>query len=271
MSKIDEAALAEAYERALGLEKAGRLDEAAEAYGEVLALDPDDHGGAAVRLASMKRGPVPVKAPDAYVETLFDQHAEVFEDILVDDLGYHVPLLARQMLEARAPGPYRRLLDLGCGTGLSGVALDGMVDHLTGVDISETMIDVAGDKEVYDDLYTVEVVRFLEEIEAEPWDLVTATDMLPYLGDVAGLFGGVARHAAPGAVWLFSSEALPDASFGAVGYTVGPHQRFAHRLDYVSAELTAAGFALEHAEDIVVRHEEGMLIAGHLYLARRGG
>ena len=56
MAKTDNDALADAYNRALALEKSGDFDLAATAYAEVLALDPDDHGGAAVRLASMKRG-----------------------------------------------------------------------------------------------------------------------------------------------------------------------------------------------------------------------
>ena len=271
MKKIDEDALAEAYERALGLEKSGRLDEAAEAYRQVLAIDPDDHGGAVVRLASMKRGAMPVKAPDAYVATLFDQHAEVFEDILVDDLGYCVPLLVRQMLLEATPGPHARLLDLGCGTGLSGVALQDMVAHLTGVDLSESMVDVAGDKDVYDVLYAAEAVRYLDEIKAEPWDLVTATDVLPYLGDVSALFAGVARHMAPGGVWVFSTETLPGGAFDARGYTVGPFQRFAHRLDYVTEELVQTGFDVVRVDDIIVRHEEGLPIAGHLVLARYSG
>ena len=62
MARTDDDALAEAYNRALSLEKSGDFDLAAAAYAEVLALDPDDHGGAAVRLASMKRGEVPARA-----------------------------------------------------------------------------------------------------------------------------------------------------------------------------------------------------------------
>ena len=67
MTKIDEEALAEAYNRALDLEKTGDLDAAAKAYAQVLEIDPEDHGGAAVRLASMGRGETPPRAPDAYV------------------------------------------------------------------------------------------------------------------------------------------------------------------------------------------------------------
>ena len=39
-TKIDEEALAEAYNRALSLEKSGSFDAAADAYAEVLALAP---------------------------------------------------------------------------------------------------------------------------------------------------------------------------------------------------------------------------------------
>lgn len=146
---LDQEALAEAYNRALALEKAGDFDAAAKAYEEVLQIAPDDHGGAAVRLASMGRGAVPLKAPDAYVATLFDQHAEMFDTILVDQLGYDVPLQLREMLlEMDDAFNAERMLDLGCGTGLSADALDDMAAHKTGVDISENMIEVAYEKAI---------------------------------------------------------------------------------------------------------------------------
>ncbi len=75
----------------------------------------------------------------------------------------------------------------------------------------------------------------------------------------------------PEGVWVFSTETLPREAFDAGGYTVGPFQRFAHRLDYLRAELAKAGFVVERVDDIVVRHEEGTPIAGHLILARRAG
>ncbi|MBX8827977.1 tetratricopeptide repeat protein, partial [Ochrobactrum sp. SFR4] len=56
---FDEEALEQAYNEALKLEKSGDFDGAAKAYQKVLEIDPDDHGGAAVRLASMGRGEVP--------------------------------------------------------------------------------------------------------------------------------------------------------------------------------------------------------------------
>ena len=54
--------LADAYNRGLSLEKSGDREGAAEAYREVLRLDPQDRGGASVRLAAMGLGPVPEAA-----------------------------------------------------------------------------------------------------------------------------------------------------------------------------------------------------------------
>lgn len=262
--------LAEAYERALRLEKAGRYEEAARGWREVLALDPADHGGAAVRLAALGRGETPERAPDAYVRTLFDQHAERFDEVLVERLGYRVPWLMRRMLEAVAPGPYARLLDLGCGTGLVGQALQDLAAHATGVDLSEGMLDQASDRGVYDDLYVGDVVGFLAAEDEEggaPWDLVAAADVLPYLGPVADLFAGVARQSPPAGVWIFSTEAL-GAGQGR-DYAVGRKQRFGHAESYFRRELDRAGFDVLATDGIVVRYEEGEPVSGQLVLARR--
>ncbi|TPW32885.1 class I SAM-dependent DNA methyltransferase [Pararhizobium mangrovi] len=264
-----EQALAEAYDRALALEKEGSFDAAALAYHEVLALDPEDRAGATVRLASMGRGATPPKAPDAYVSTLFDQHAEVFDDVLVDQLGYCVPLLLRERLQAVGRTRFARLLDLGCGTGLAGGALRDMVDHATGIDLAESMVALADERDVYDDLYVGEVVDFLTEIEEPAWDLIAATDVLPYLGFLETFLAGAARCSENGAILAFSSETLPDQAFAGAPFKVGPQQRFAHAESYVHMALTEAGFTCLEAGEIVVRQESGTPTPGHLYLAER--
>lgn len=266
--KIDEDALAEAYNRALALEKAGNFDAAAAAYREVLDLDPEDHGGASVRLASMGRGDTPIKAPDAYVATLFDQHADVFDNVLVDQLDYCVPLLVRQRIQALQLAPFKRVLDLGCGTGLTGGALRDMAEDITGVDLSENMVEIAHEKDLYETLYVAEAVDFLDDNDDEPFDLIVATDVLPYMGALEAFFFGAVDNLVPGGLLIFSSETLPEADFAGRSYMVGPHQRFAHSEAYLRDRLTATGFEIAEVGDITVRMEEGAPIAGHLVIAR---
>ncbi|WP_333898624.1 class I SAM-dependent methyltransferase [Agrobacterium pusense] len=269
--KIDEEALAEAYNRALALEKAGDVDAAVKAYEEVLAIDPDDHGGAAVRIAAMGRGDQPSKAPDAYVETLFDQHAEAFEDILVEQLGYAVPMMVRQRLQTLNLGPFKRLLDLGCGTGLTGEALRDMADDITGIDISENMVEIAHEKDLYETLYVAEVEDFLEDNDDEPFDIITATDVLPYLGALEPLFFGAAENLNAGGLLIFSSETLPEEIMAGRPYMVGPHQRFAHAETYVRERLAATGFEVIEVTDINVRMQDGNPTPGHLVIAKLKG
>lgn len=262
---IDEDALAMAYNRGLDHEAAGDLEAAAEAYAEVLRLDPADHGGVAVRLAALGLQPSPDKAPDAYVATLFDQNAAQFDDMLVEQLGYAVPMLLRERLEAVAPGPYPRLLDLGCGTGLTGVSLAGWCDDVTGVDLSERMLDEAHERDVYDHLYVGEAVDFLSEIEEAPWDLIAATDVLPYIGDLEPFFSALRGRLVPGGVLAVSTETEPDMTDA---FKVGAKRRFAHGKSYLEQQLDSAGLVVRDWKDIVVRYDEGAPVPGFLILAQ---
>ncbi len=268
---FDEDALEQAYNEALKLEKSGDFDAAAKAYQKVLEIDPDDHGGVAVRLASMGRGEVPVNgAPAAYVATLFDQHAEMFDTILVDQLGYDVPLQLADQLEDIDPDcHYARMLDLGCGTGLGADALFEMTEHRTGVDIAENMVAIADEKGDYNLLYVGEAVNFLAKTDAPAWDLIIATDVLPYMGDLEPFFSKIPLNLNRNGIFAFSSETLDDKDFAGRDFAVGPHQRFAHQRSYVEKLLASHGITVLRVTDITVRSEQGKPVAGHLYIARK--
>lgn len=266
MTEAEEEALAEAYEHALALEKSGS-PEAAAAWRAVLALNSADPGGAALRLASLGEAPAPDKAPAAYVATLFDQHAEVFDGILVDQLEYGAPMLARERVQALGLGPFRRMLDLGCGTGLAGEALEDMTEERVGVDLAPGMIGIADEKELYDRLFVGDVVEFLNTDETA-WDLIIATDVLPYLGDAAPLFKGVQARAEPGAYFIFTTETLPEAAFQGRDWAITPHQRYAHQPELLTRLLDQSGLDMIEATEIMVRRENGAPIPGHLIIAR---
>lgn len=268
MAKIDEDALAEAYNRALALEKAGDIDAAVSAYEEVLAIDPEDHGGATIRIAALGRGETPPKSPDAYVETLFDQHAEAFEDILVEQLGYAVPVMVRQRLQTLGLGPFKRMLDIGCGTGLTGGTLRDIADDITGIDISEKMVEIAHEKDLYETLYVAEAEDFLEDNDEAPFDLITATDILPYLGALEPLFFGAAENMVPGGLFIFSSETRSDEMMAGRPFMVGPHQRYVHSEAYIRERLAATGFEIVEITEINVRMQDGEPSPGHLVIAR---
>lgn len=281
LSESDFDRLADAYNRALDLEKAGKREEAADLYRACLEIDPEDRCGASVRLASMRLGEAPAKAPDAYVATLFDQHAEVFDDILTGQLGYAVPMQLAEIFSAAPNARFARMLDLGCGTGLSGMTLGPLCEHTTGVDISEKMVDQADERAVYDELYVNEAVHFLEEWrrareqagsdgDYAEFDLVVATDVLPYLGALEPLFAGIAANTMPGAYFAFSSETMTEQEFAGKPWNVTPNQRFAHSATYLEKTLKESGFgSITAFEKITVRMEKDVPIPGWLVVARK--
>lgn len=261
------------YHKALTLEKQGALAEAAILYKECLSLDPADHCGASVRLASLGLGTMPEKAPDAYVSTLFDQHANDFDQILTGDLGYAVPVQVGEIL-TRSGKTFSRMLDLGCGTGLSGMTLSPICDHATGVDISTNMIDLADERACYDALFLNEAVHFLEEWKRadvsthHPFDLIIATDVLPYIGALEFLFAGIAANLVRDGAFAFSAETLPDESFQGKPWTMTPHQRYAHHGNYLKDLLEQNELkTISHFDSITVRYEEGNPIPGWLIVA----
>lgn len=110
-------------------------------FKRILEIDPgNDSARHAVAALS---GETTTTAPAAHVEQLFDEMSESFESHL-DQLGYRAPEMLKEMLIALAGDKvhFDRAIDLGCGTGLSGVQFRTMVTHLTGLDLSQKMVDL---------------------------------------------------------------------------------------------------------------------------------
>ena len=177
--QIDWDAIDSLYDNARDADVTGDTDRAIALYRQILGADPDDHLGVSLRLARLT-GETLMNAPSAYVATLFDQHADVFETILVDELGYTVPLLIAEALRDLKLGPFPTFLDLGCGTGLCATARETLTEARTGIDLAPTMVEIADELELYQHLYTGDAVAFLSSEEAAgPYALVTAADVLP--------------------------------------------------------------------------------------------
>lgn len=266
---FDEDALGEAYDEGLAAERGGDLAAAVAAYRRCLSIDPADHCGVRIRLAGLGAEETPPSAGDAYVATLFDQHAEAFEDILVHQLGYGVPALLGERLAGKAEG-FERVLDLGCGTGLSGEILRGRSRHMTGVDLSEAMVGICYEKDVYDRLFVAEAVAFLKNgAPGEAFDLIVATDVLPYLGDLTPFLREAAARLSAHGLLAVSTETMDEASLAGRPFAVGKAQRFHHGEAYMREALSLAGLAVELFEPITVRMQEGQPAPGHLVIARK--
>jgi predicted TPR repeat methyltransferase len=212
-------------------EMLGEIDAAADAFRATLRLDADDAQGAAARLAFIGRGDVPPGLPAAYVARLFDQYAPRFEAHLTGTLGYRAPALIGEALSAAAPGRrFDSALDLGCGTGLMGLALRAGVGHLTGVDLAPAMIAKAQERGVYDALIVGDATALLRRPPPAAFDLIVAADMLAYMGDLTPFFVALATALTADGLIALSLETIEGQSFA-----LGASMRFAHSRAYVEA------------------------------------
>lgn len=225
------------------------------------------------------------RCPPEHVRALYRSFAPRFDNLLVEKLHYETPDLVRRAIE-RAVGSstrrFDRALDLGCGTGLSGVVVRGAVQFLRGVDLSPEMVDVARKRGIYDDLIVGELERGLPSLEEEDdnygkyYDLVLACDVFVYLGDLRGIFRAVRKSLTPKkGIFAFSTELLQSegrdgrrtvkagAPSDPPSYFLQECARFAHSSSYLKQLANDEGFeVIGELETAVIRVNRGKDVLG---------
>ncbi|MBD8664837.1 methyltransferase domain-containing protein [Rhizobium sp. CFBP 8752] len=247
------------------------LANAADAYRRALELQPDDIFGASLRLALIGAGDVPDQPPSRYVEGLFDDYADRFDTSLVEKLNYSVPQKLGTLVAPH--GPFATVVDLGCGTGLFGAEIRDRAGRLEGFDLSANMLAKAAEKHLYDHLsqsdLSLEAAQsgLFDTLPPHRADLVSAADVLMYLGSLETVFPLVNELLAPAGLFAFSVEdAGEDETF-----VLKDSLRYAHSEVYIGGLLAHYGFVLIAVERTTIRMDAGKPIHGILFLSRKTG
>ena len=243
------------------LKDMGRTQEAAAAFGRAIELGADDELNHFF-LAALGAGRSPAAAPRAYVQALFDDYADGFDQHLLDVLGYQAHRQLVTPLAGLQAEPFDSALDLGCGTGLCGPLLRPIVRHLEGIDLSQPMLDQAAARGVYDRLLQADLAQHLRDTPARH-DLVVAADVFIYVGDLDEVFSGVRRVLLPGGVFCFSVEQSADDRPVALTAQL----RYAHSLAYLEGLAGRHGLRLLRSAAEPIRRDRTQTIPGlYLYL-----
>src|SRR5262249_21739701 len=158
------------------------------------------------------------------------------------------------------------VLDLGCGTGLAGVAFRPFVDWLIGIDLSEVMVAEARGKGAYDRVTAVDIMTFLADAAERNarYHLLLARHVLPYVADVAPVAVAVAQVLHPDALFAFTAE-----THAGDGVRLGDRLRYAHSAAHIRTALSDAGLAVVSLEACSTRSEAGVPVPGLVAVARR--
>ena len=243
----------------------GDMHQAKEMYREALRLDPGMES-AQYRLASLGGADVPAHTPASYVQHYFDDYADRFDQHLTQQLEYHTPeqLFAAVLEHIGTADRALDVLDLGCGTGLGGAHFQPHARSLVGVDLSPRMLAKARQRAIYTELMQGDVMLPLQISEAR-YDLIIATDVFVYIGDLSAVFTASANTLRPGGLFAFSIEAAgEDASFQlcATG-------RYAHAIDYIKELAHAAGLSPLDIKPCMLRKEVDKPVDGVIVVLQK--
>jgi predicted TPR repeat methyltransferase len=255
-------------------EKATDGEGAIAAFERVVALDPEDLFGASLKLAALGARAVPDAPSSLYLERMFDDYADRFDHALTSGLSYRVPADLAALLRDTPclPQTYRLAVDLGCGTGLSGVAFRNVVKRLEGYDLSRNMLSKAAEKGIYDLLAVADLSRpaarsgLFSELDGKGRaDLIVATDVAIYLGRLENLFDLLNDMSAPDAVFAFSVEEAGAEH----AVRLASSLRYAHSRSYIRDICARSGWVIRNEQPTVIRLERGEPIAGLLFIAQK--
>lgn len=255
------------YLRAV-LRQLGDTEGMIESLKNEIRLSPDD--ASAKHLLASLQNITTDRAPATYVSELFNSYADSFDQHLVGKLDYRTHSLVAQTLRDTLGKDAQSLdiLDLGCGTGLFGEEIKDIKKTLVGIDLASRMIDRCRERDIYDELIVGDLVDYLVEVEPGQFDLIVATDVFVYLGDLLPVFSQVSRILQSGHWFAFSLEAAAEAD---QDFTLGLSGRYQHSRAYIERLCADFNFEIDRFTQTTIRKDHDRPIAGYIYLLKRVG
>lgn len=211
------------------------------------------------------------RAPASYVSELFNSYADNFDQHLVGKLEYRTHALVAQTIRDTlgddAPG--LDILDLGCGTGLFGEEIKDIKKSLVGIDLASRMIDRTRERGIYDELIVGDLLEYLDDVQAGRFDLIVATDVFIYVGDLLPVFKEASRILQPGRWFAFSLEAAPEVNDWE--FILASSGRYQHSQAYIERLCAEFNFEISRFSEAPIRKENNQPIAGYIYLLKKIG
>ena len=241
--------------------KLEKFDDAIKCFEQTLSINPNHDE--AKHLLNVLMGRTSNTAPKKYVEKLFDDFADTFDDSLLNNLHYNLPVQIKDLILKLniKDTKFKNVIDLGCGTGLAGKNLREISTNLIGIDISKNMILKAEMLGIYDKLINGEIVEELDSL-AEKFALFVALDVLIYVGDVESIFKAVRKRSHKEALFIFSVEI--DCGDG---FSLLKTARYSHSEKYIMEQASGI-FELVNFIDVRLRKEVNDWINGRVYAFR---
>lgn len=216
-------------------------------------------------VSALTQQSIPDSAPLEYIKNLFDNYAFQFDIHLKNILLYKTPELLREQLNPFLEKKKYNLLDLGCGTGLSGQCFADVTKKITGIDISPNMLNKAKEKACYDILIEKDILNGMTEL-AEDFDLILCIDTLVYFGNLTESFEKIILCLQSNGLLAFSVELADEAISSYILQTNG---RYQHAEIYVRELAEKSQLTLLKYANVVGRQQDNEAIQTGLFIFRK--
>lgn len=242
----------------------GRLKDSAVALRKSLKIKPDY--ATAIHLLNAVTKVNTKIAPRIYIEKLFDDYADNYDVSLLNNLKYQAHSeLVKYLQTMDLPATLESVLDLGCGTGLLGHAMQDKIaiKNLIGVDLAANMLDKSRERNIYNELHQSDIIEYLQQ-NTSKHDLITSTDVLVYIGDLEQIIAYGHKSLKPGGYFGFTVEVLNKGTF-----KLDLSGRYQHSLSYITTLSSRYSFSKIYSKTIDLRKEYGNIVAGYLVLLQK--
>jgi len=234
-------------------------------FEKYLSLSKEDECGARLKLSYLNAGEIPERQPEQLVKQTYEKKARTWDqDVARIDMTFLGPQLVHEALQQQLAGAKElAVLDIGCGTGLCAPFLKPVAKRLHGVDISEHMLEIARQKNLYDKLVCDDIVRYLTNA-CDEYDLVTGSGVLIFFGDLSAMFTAVAQRLNSDGYFIFTLYKSSDADI-----EIRDNMHFAHSENYIRSLAAQSNLNVIKIEPAVHEYEHDQPQPGFIVVLQK--
>ena len=194
----------------------------------------------------------------AYAEKLYDLFASEYDESM-KKMQASVIDTAVEMIQDKQ---FDNVLDLACGTGAFGLKLRQNFKKLSGVDISQKMLDEAQKTNVYNKLEHISIDDYFQSFN-DKFDLIVALEVTGYLDGLSELFEGAKTHLHSDGQFIFSIEYPLDKNETKLSI----NGRYLYSTEFVKQALEKSGLSIIETKEINLRREGNDYAKGAVLIA----
>ncbi|QXK92306.1 methyltransferase domain-containing protein [Neoehrlichia mikurensis] len=208
--------------------------------------------------------------PYIIIQQYFNYTSEYFVEHWVITKQYRAHEYVRSLI-VNFFGPLScnvKILDLGCGTGICGqfLKMKDIGNHITGIDISSHMINIArgcfvNGRQAYNELIHINMYDFLKNNNKNHlYDVIILTEVLHYTGDLSVIFKLVSTALNPQGIVIALVREVNEKDFS----FVPEGDFFCHSLDYIKSIILKSNMQITYSSNCKIY---GNQIDGLLFTA----